>query len=90
MTDRNPKTSELEYVLLIGSELWEIDYERGSAIEVTEVMSKDSMKLKPIEYSGSIEDYLINKRKCKNVHFHNSAFGSARAHIKTNRCTFDK
>ena len=59
MTDRNPKTSELEYVLLIGSELWEIDYERGSAIEVTEVMRMDSMKLKPIEYSGSIEDYLI-------------------------------
>ena len=65
MTDRNPKTSELEYVLLIGSELWEIDYDRGSAIEVSEVMRKDSMKLKPIEYSGSIEDYLINQRKCK-------------------------
>jgi len=90
VTNNNPKTGELEYVLLIGSELWEIDYERGSAIEVTEVMSKDSMKLKPIEYSGSIEDYLINKRKCKNVHFHNSSFGSARAHIKTDKCTFDK
>ena len=90
MTDRNPKTSELEYVLLIGNELWEIDYDRGSAIDVSEVMRKDSVKLKPIEYSGSIEDYLINQRKCKNVHFHNSAFGSARAHIKTNRCTFDK
>ena len=90
MTDRNPNTSELEYVLLIGSELWEIDYDRGSAIDVSEVMRKDSVKLKPIEYSGSIEDYLINQRKCKNVHFHNSAFGSARAHIKTNRCTFDK
>jgi hypothetical protein len=90
LTDRNPKTSELEYVLLYGSELWEIDYARGSAIEVSEVMRKEFMKLKPIEYSGSIEDYLINQRKCKNVHFHNSAFGSARAHIKTPRCTFDK
>ena len=90
MTDRNAKTSELEYVLLIGSELWEIDYDRGSAIDVSEVMRKDSVKLKPIEYSGSIEDYLINQRKCKNVHFHNSALSSARAHIKTPRCTFDK
>ena len=89
MTDRNPKTSELEYVLLIGSELWEIDYDRGSAIDVSEVMRKDSVKLKPIEYSGSIEDYLINQRKCKNVHFHNSAFGSPRAHLKSDKCTFD-
>lgn len=90
MTDRNPKTSELEYVFLNGSELWEIDYARGSAIEVSEVMQKEFMKLKPIEYSGSIEDYLINQRKCKNVHFHNSALSSARAHIKTPRCTFGK
>lgn len=79
----------MEYVLLNGSELWEIDYTRGSAIEVSEVMQKDSMKLKPIEYSGSIEDYLTNQKKCKNVHFHNSTLGSARAHIKIPRCTFD-
>ncbi|MDQ5868215.1 MAG: hypothetical protein M3530_00645 [Thermoproteota archaeon] len=90
MTDKNLNTNELKYVLLNGSELWEIDYASGSAIEVSEVMRKDSMKLKPIEYSGSIEDYLINQRKCKNVHFHNSALGSARAHIKTPRRTFDK
>jgi len=44
LTDKNLNTNELEYVLLNGSESWEIDYASGSAIEVSEVMRKDSMR----------------------------------------------
>ena len=55
----NDNTNELntEYVLLNGNELWEIDYNKGSAIDVTEVIRMETLRLKPVDYAGSIEDY---------------------------------
>jgi len=84
------KIAKVEYVLLNGNGLWEIDYGKGSAIDVTEVIRKETLKEKPITYAGTIEDYLTRQKKCKNFHFHESAFGYARAHIKTRTCSFEK
>jgi hypothetical protein len=88
----NDNTNELntEYVLLNGNELWEIDYNKGSAIDVTEVIRMETLRLKPVDYAGSIEDYLTKQKKCKNFHFHESASGFNRAHIKTRECSFEK
>ena len=90
MIKDNKKITKLEYVLLSGNELWEIDYSAGSAIDVTEVIRKETLKEKPIIYSGTIEDYLTKQKKFKNFHFHASAFGYERAHIKTRTCSFKK
>jgi hypothetical protein len=81
-------SDELEYVLLNGTALWEIDYSKRSAADVSEVVQKDLLKMRPIEYNGSIEDYLNKKKNCKNVHFHRSISGVPRAHLKGS-CTFD-
>lgn len=90
MTHENTNRSNVEYVLLNGNELWEIDYNAGLAIDVTEVIRRESLKQKPIGYAGSIEDYLAKQKKCKNFHFHESAFGFERAHIKARKCSFEK
>ncbi len=90
MANENKNGSNIEYVLLSRNELWEIDYNKGLAIDVTEVIRKESLKQKPIEYVGSIEDYLAKQKKCKNFHFHESAFGFERAHIKARKCSFEK
>lgn len=81
-------SDELEYVLLNDTELWEVDYSRRTAVEVSEVVQKYLLKKQPIEYNGSIEDYLNKKKNCKNIHFHRSLSGAPRAHIKSS-CTFD-
>lgn len=84
------KIDEVEYVLFNGNVLWEIDFGKGSAIDVTEVIRKETLKEKPITYAGTIEDYLTRQKKCKNFHFHESAFGYERAHIKTGTCSFER
>jgi hypothetical protein len=66
---------ELEYVLLdydddandknkqhMGHELWEINYNEGQAINVSEVVNQDLINSKIIKYSGTIEDFLIKER----------------------------
>jgi hypothetical protein len=77
-----------EYIMLNRNELWEIDYSRRSAIEVSEVVQKELLKGQLSEYTGSIEDYLNKEKHCKNIHFHTSISGAPRAHIKDS-CTFD-
>jgi hypothetical protein len=77
-----------EYIILNRNELWEIDYSRRSAIEVSEVVRKELLKGQLSEYTGSIEDYLNKEKHCKNIHFHTSISGAPRAHIKDS-CTFD-
>jgi hypothetical protein len=81
-------SDKLEYVILNGTELWEIDYSRRSAVEVSEVVRKDLLKTQPIQYTGSIEDYLNKKKHCKNIHFHRSMSGVPRAHLNGS-CSFD-
>ena len=79
----------LEYVLINNDidELWEIDYERKLAINVTEYVRIESIKPDLLTYSGTIEDFLINKRSCKNVHFHKNMALPERIH--TEKCSFD-
>lgn len=78
----------LEYVLINNEvdELWEIDYERKLAINVSEYIRIESIKPKLIRYSGTIEDFLINERSCKNIHFHKNMALPERIHTET--CSF--
>ena len=80
-------SDELEYVLLNRTELWEINYSTRSAVEVSEVVQKELLKKRPIEYEGSIVDYLNKKKNCKNIHLHSSLSGADRVHSSS--CTFD-
>lgn len=79
----------MEYVLINNDidELWEIDYERKLAINVSEYIRIESIKPKLLTYSGTIEDFLINERSCKNVHFHKNMALPERIHTET--CSFD-
>jgi hypothetical protein len=79
----------LEYVLINNDvdELWEIDYERKLAINVSEYVRIESIKAKLIRYFGTIEDFLINERSCKNIHFHKNMPLPERIHTET--CSFD-
>ena len=81
-------SDELEYVLLNRIELWEIDYSKRSAIEVSEVVQKDLLKRPPIEYEGSIVDFLNKKKNCKNIHYHTSS-SSTTNRVHAGSCTFD-
>jgi hypothetical protein len=84
----------LEYITL-NNELWEIDYNKGHAIEVSEYKKREFLK-NVIEYSeGTIEDFLIKERGCRDIHFHNT-MNLPRIHMKRygkdvkTICTFRK
>jgi hypothetical protein len=86
------KTMEhgLEYVILNDdtSELWEVDYDTGHAANVSEFVQLDSLKHDSIvKYSGTIEDFLLEQRRCKNIHFHDTMNVQARMHMKS--CSFE-
>jgi hypothetical protein len=67
---------DIEYVLLIddhdddddknekniGNELWEINYNEGQAINVSEVVNQYLINSNIIKYPGTIEDFLIKER----------------------------
>lgn len=80
-------SDDMEYVLINRTELWEVNYSTRSAVEVSEVVQKELLKKRPIDYDGSIVDYLSKKKNCKNIHFHNSLAGADRPHSSS--CTFD-
>ena len=75
--------TSLEYVFVKdnGNELWEIDYGRNIALEVSEIKKPESID-KLITYSGKIETFLQKERGCKNIHFHNSFSLPNRIHLK--------
>ncbi len=84
----------LEYIL-INNEIWEIDYNEGNAIEVSEYKKRGFLK-NIIEYSnGTIEDFLTKERGCRDIHFHNT-MNLPRIHMKKygkdvkTICTFKK
>jgi hypothetical protein len=84
----------LEYIL-INNELWEIDYNKGHATEVSEYKKREFLK-NIIEYSnGTIEDFLTKERGCRDIHFHNT-MNLPRIHMKKygkgvkTICTFRK
>lgn len=77
----------IEYVFISGNveSLWEIDYEKNFALDVTEL---NIIKNNVTKYSGTIEDYLKEKG-FKEVHFHDSRTLPSRAHYGSKRgCSF--
>lgn len=77
-------SKSVEYILLesIGNELWEIDYQNGIALNVTEIINPETTG-NIIKYSGKIEDFLLNERRLKNLHFHESVNFPMRVHFDT-------
>ena len=62
----------LEYIL-INNEIWEIDYNEGHAIEVSEYKKREFLEKNIFEYSNdTIEDFLTKERGCRDIHFHNT------------------
>jgi uncharacterized protein (DUF488 family) len=77
----------IEYVFISGNveSLWEIDYEKNFALDVTEL---NIIKNNVTKYSGTIEDYLKEKG-FKEVHFHDSGTLTSHAHYGSKRgCSF--
>jgi hypothetical protein len=70
----------------MGHELWEINYNEGQAINVSEVVNQDLINSNIIKYSGTIEDFLIKERSCENIHFHKTMNLPSRAHLES--CSF--
>jgi hypothetical protein len=81
--EKESNNSNLEYVIVDANEneLWEIDYDKNIALDVSEVI-KPHLIDKLITYSGKIEDFLQKERGCKNIHFHNSFSVPTRIHLK--------
>ena len=79
-----PTPTAVEYVLLDGvtNELWEIDYENGIALNVTEII-KLELTGNVVRFSGKIEDFLSNERGLKKLHFHESVNFPMRVHFET-------
>jgi len=75
-------SESVEYVLLesIGNELWEIDYQNGIALNVTEIINPETAG-NIIKYTGKIEEFLLNERRLKNLHFHESVNFPMRVHF---------
>jgi len=77
----------IEHIFMNGNEeeLWEIDYEKKSALDVSEL---NFVKDKVAKYPGTIEDYLREKG-FKEVHFHESGTLPSHAHYGSKRkCSF--
>ena len=90
MVKEKTKEHGLEYVILNDDdyELWEIDYDAGHAANVSEYVKLDLLKQDSIvKYSGKIQDFLSEQRRCKNIHFHDTMNVQARMHMKS--CSFE-
>jgi hypothetical protein len=77
----------IEYVFMNGNEeeLWEIDYEKNFALDVSEL---NVVKDKVAKYPGTIEAYLREKGFTE-VHFHERGTLPSRAHYgNVQNCTF--
>jgi uncharacterized protein (DUF488 family) len=77
----------IEFVVLNDDEqeLWEIDYERKIALNISDL---DIMKNKVSSYTGTIEDFLKEKGFTE-VHFHERGSLPSRAHYSSKRnCSF--
>ena len=79
-----PIPAAVEYILLdeVTNELWEVDYENGIALNVTEIIKPETVG-NIIKFSGKIEDFLSNERGLKNLHFHESVNFPMRVHFET-------
>jgi hypothetical protein len=89
MVKEKTKEHGLECVILNDdeSELLEIDYDTWHAANVSDYVKLDSLKHDSIvKYSGRIENFLSEQRRCKNIHFHETMNVQARLHMKS--CSF--
>ena len=76
-----------EFVILEGDqqELWEIDYEKKIAINISDL---NIVENKMTRYDGTIQDYLREKGFTE-VHFHERGSLPSRAHYSSKRiCSF--
>lgn len=76
-----------EIVALIGEapEIWEIDYEKKVALDISEINIIENNLTK---YVGTIEEYLKTKGFTE-IHFHETGSLPSRAHYSTTRsCSF--
>ena len=90
MVKEKTKEHGLEYVILNNneSELWEIDYDSGHAVNVSDYVKLNALKHDSIvKHSGTIEDFLSEQRRCKNIHFHETMDIQPRLHMKS--CSFE-
>jgi hypothetical protein len=90
MSKEKTKEHGLEYVILNDdeSELWEIDYDSGHAANVSDYTKVDLLiQGSSIKYSGTIEDFLSEQRRCENIHFHETMDIQPRLHMKS--CSFE-
>lgn len=95
---KDSNAENLEYIFLTqNQELWEIDYNKGHAIDITEINRKKLSELNALEYGQTIVEFLTKERGCQNIHFHDSMNFQTRIHLtnsKTihhnNKCTFQK
>ena len=77
----------IEFVILNDDdqELWEIDYDKKIALNISDL---SIIKYKVINYTGTIENFLIEKGFSE-VHFHDNSSLPSRAHYKgTRNCSF--
>ena len=77
----------IEYVFMNGNEeeLWEIDYEKKVAFNISELKKVED---KMTKYVGTIEDYLRGKGFTE-IHFHETGSLPSRAHYGTKqKCSF--
>jgi hypothetical protein len=77
----------IEFIVLNDDEqeLWEIDYEKKIALNISDL---GIVKNKVSKYTGTIEDFLKEKG-FNEVHFHDNRSLPSRAHYKgTRNCSF--
>lgn len=77
----------IEFIVLNDDEqeLWEIDYEKKIALNISDL---GIIKNKVSKYTGTIEDFLKEKGFSE-VHFHDNRSLPSRAHYKgTRNCSF--
>lgn len=81
----------VEYVLLVNflNELWEVDYQNGIALNVTEIIKPEAVG-NLINYPGRIEEFLSNSRDIKKLHFHESVNFPMRIHFNTTNSSIFK
>lgn len=76
-----------EIVALSGEarEIWEIDYEKKVALDISEI---NIVEDKVTKYAGTIEEYLKTKGFTE-IHFHETGSLPSRAHYSSKRnCSF--
>jgi hypothetical protein len=78
-----------EHIILNNNEdeLWEINYDNETAINVSGHINMNSVRTDVIKYSGTIEEFLVKERACTNVYHHRNMTSGTKLYDRI--CTFD-